>query len=115
MRRDAWIIAFDAEVAAEAAASGGLAGVAWLLERVTWDGLGIRGAIAVARAYGFPEIGVHESQLDPEACAALRAAGLRISVWGANHDPSIRRMLALGVDVLTTDDPPLAIALRSGG
>jgi glycerophosphoryl diester phosphodiesterase len=45
----------------------------------------------------------------------LRAAGLRISVWGANHEASIRRMLGLGVDVLTTDDPPLAIALRSGG
>jgi glycerophosphoryl diester phosphodiesterase len=115
MRRDAWIIAFDAEVAAEAAAAGGLAGVAWLLERATWDGLGIRGAIAVAGAYGFPEIGVHESQLDAEACAALRAAGLRISVWGANHEASIQRMLGLRVDVLTTDDPPLAIALRSGG
>jgi glycerophosphoryl diester phosphodiesterase len=114
-RRDAWIIAFDALVAAEAAAGGGLAGVAWLLERVTWGGLGIRGTIAVAGAYGFPEIGVHESQLDAEACAALRAAGLRVSVWGANHEASIRRMLGLGVDVLTTDDPPLAIALRSGG
>ncbi len=114
--RDAtWIIAFDAQVAAEAAAAGGLAGVAWLLERVTWGGLGIRGTIAVATAYGFPEIGVHESQLDAEACAALRAAGIRISVWGANHEASIRRMLGLGVDVLTTDDPPLAIDLRARG
>jgi glycerophosphoryl diester phosphodiesterase len=115
MRRSAWIIAFDAEVAAEASAAGGLAGVAWLLERNTWSGLGIRGTIAVARAYGFPEIGVHESQLDAQACAALRAAGIRISVWGANHEGSIRRMLGLGIDVLTSDDPPLAIALRAAG
>ncbi|WP_198369257.1 glycerophosphodiester phosphodiesterase [Roseomonas rosulenta] len=115
MRRSAWIIAFDAQVAAEAAGAGGLAGVAWLLERVTWSGLGVRGTIAVAKAYGFPEIGVQEAQLDPEACAALRAAGIRISVWGANHESSIRRMLGLGVDVLTTDDPPLAIALRDKG
>jgi glycerophosphoryl diester phosphodiesterase len=115
MRNAAWIIAFDAEVAAEAASAGGLAGVAWLLERVTWSGLGVRGTIAVAKAYGFPEIGVHESQLDAASCAALRGAGLRISVWGANHEPSIRRMLGLGIDVLTTDDPPLAIALRSAG
>lgn len=112
MRGAAWIIAFDAEVAAEAAGAGGLAGVAWLLERVTWRGLGIRGTIAVAKAYGFPEIGVEEGQLDQEACAALRAAGIRISVWGANHEAPIRRMLGLGVDVLTTDDPPLAITLR---
>ncbi|BDG71200.1 glycerophosphodiester phosphodiesterase family protein [Roseomonas fluvialis] len=112
VRAETWIIAFDAEVAAAAAAAGGLAGVAWLLEDVTWRGLGLRGTIAVAKAYGFPEIGVHQSRLDAEACAALRAAGLRISVWGANHEASIRRMLDLGVDVLTTDDPPLAIALR---
>jgi len=115
MRRATWIIAFDAQVAAEAAAAGGLAGVAWLLESVTWRGLGIRGTIAVAKAYGFPEIGVHESQLDAEACATLRAAGIGISVWGANHEGSIRRMLGLGIDVLTTDDPPLAIALRDKG
>jgi glycerophosphoryl diester phosphodiesterase len=112
VRAETWIIAFDAEVAASAAAAGGLAGVAWLLEDVTWRGLGIRGTIAVAKAYGFPEIGVNQARLDAEACAALRAAGLRISVWGANHEASIRRMLDLGVDVLTTDDPPLAIALR---
>lgn len=115
MRSVAWIIAFDADVAAEAAAGGGLAGVAWLLERVTWGGLGIRGTIAVAKAYGFPEIGVHESQLDAAACDALRSAGIRISVWGANHEASIRRMLGLGIDVLTSDDPPLAIALRDRG
>ncbi|MBR0671999.1 glycerophosphodiester phosphodiesterase [Neoroseomonas soli] len=113
MRDRAWIIAFDAPTAAEAAAAGGLLGVAWLLETATWRSLGTHGTIAVARAYGFPEIGVHESALDAEACAALRAAGLRISVWGANHAPSIRRMLGLGIDVLTTDDPPLAIALRA--
>ncbi len=112
VRPATWIIAFDAEVAAEAAAAGGLAGVAWLLEEATWRGLGIRGTIAVAKAYGFPEIGVGQAQLDGDACAALRAAGLRVSVWGANHEASIRRMLDLRIDVLTTDDPPLAIALR---
>lgn len=115
MRSAAWIIAFDAQVVAEAASAGGIAGVAWLLERVTWNGLGVRGTIAVAKAYGFPEIGVEEAQIDAEACDALRAAGIRISVWGANHEASIRRMLGLGVDVLTTDDPPLAIALRNKG
>lgn len=112
LRSRSWIITFDAPTAAEAAAAGGLAGVAWLLESVAWRSLGLRGTIAVAKAYGFPEIGVHESMLDAEACAALRGAGLRISVWGANHEPSIRRMLGLGIEVLTTDDPPLAIALR---
>lgn len=112
MRRSAWVIGFDAPTMAEAVALGGLAGVGWLLEGATLRALGLDGAIAVARRYGFPEIGVHESVLDAEACAGLRAAGIGISVWGANHAPSIRRMLDLGIDLLATDDPPLAIALR---
>ncbi|MBW6401576.1 glycerophosphodiester phosphodiesterase [Roseomonas sp. HJA6] len=112
LRRRSWIIGFDAPTMAEVAAMGGVAGVAWLLERKTWQSLGLTGTIAVATAYAFPEVGVHESLLDAEACAALRAAGVGISVWGANHEASIRRMLGLGVDLLATDDPPLAIALR---
>lgn len=112
LRQRSWIIGFDAPTMAEVAAAGGLAGVAWLLERKTWLSLGLTGTIAVARAYRFPEVGVHESLLDAEGCAALRDAGIGISVWGANHEGSIRRMLGLGVDLLATDDPPLAIALR---
>ncbi|MEO3472744.1 glycerophosphodiester phosphodiesterase family protein [Roseomonas sp. CAU 1739] len=112
LRRRSWVIGFDAPTMAQVAAAGGLAGVSWLLERETWRSLGLPGTIAVAKAYGFPEIGVHEAMLDAEASAALRSAGIGISVWGANHEVSIRRMLGLGVDLLATDDPPLAIALR---
>lgn len=112
MRRQAWVIGFDAPTMAEAVALGGLGGVAWLLESATLRTLGVRGTIAVATSYGFPEIGVHESVLDAETCATLRSAGLGISVWGANHALSIQRMLDLGIDLLATDDPPLAIALR---
>jgi glycerophosphoryl diester phosphodiesterase len=112
MRRRAWVIGFDAPTMSEAMALGGLAGVAWLLETATLRALGLRGTVAVAKSFGFPEIGVHESALDAETCAVLRSAGLGISVWGANHAPSIRRMLDLGIDLLATDDPPLAIALR---
>jgi len=112
LRGRAWLIGFDAPTMAEAMAAGGLAGVAWLLERQNWASLGLPGVVAVARSYGFPEVGVHESALDAEACAAVKAAGVGVSVWGANHAPAIRRMLAIGVDLLATDDPPLAIALR---
>ena len=112
LRGRSWIIGFDAPTMAEVAAAGGLAGVAWLLERNTWRALGLRGVIAVAKTYGFPEIGVHEALIDSDACAVLRAADIGVSVWGANHEASIRRMLGLGVDLLATDDPPLAISLR---
>lgn len=114
LRSRAWLIGFDAPTMAEATAAGGLAGVAWLLERQSWASLGLPGVIAVARSYGFPEVGVHEAVLDADACGALKSAGVGVSVWGANHAPAIRRMLAIGVDLLASDDPPLAIALRDG-
>lgn len=113
-RARSWIIGFHAGTMAEARAAGGLAGVAWLLESAVLRDLGLTGLVATARAYGFPEIGVHESAIDAELVAGLRAAGIGIGCWGGNHAPSIRRMLDLGVDIFATDDPPLAIDLRAG-
>lgn len=112
VRTRSWIIGFHADTMAEAQAAGGLAGVAWLLDGTTLRNLGLTGLVATARAHGFPEVGVPESSVDPELVAGLRAAGIGIGTWGANHAPSIRRMLELGVDILATDDPVLAIALR---
>ena len=113
-RERSWIIGFNAVTMAEAWSAGGLAGVAWLLEIPTLTDLGADGVIAVAKAHGFPEVGMHESALDAELLARLRAAGLGVGVWGANHAASIRRMLDLGVDALTSDDPGLAARLRVG-
>jgi len=112
-RERAWIIGFNAGTMAEAQAAGGLAGVAWLVEVPTLTDIGLDGVISVARANGFPEVGMHESVLDAALVARLRSAGIGIGTWGANHEPSIRRMLDLGVDIFATDDPPLAIRLRA--
>lgn len=112
-RRRSWIIGFQADTVAEAQAAGGLAGVAWLLELATLRDIGIPGMLAVARTHGFPELGMAESAIDAEMLAACRGAGLRLGTWGANHAPSIRRMLELGVDVFATDDPLLALRLRN--
>lgn len=111
-RERAWIIGFNADTMAEAWSAGGLAGVAWLLEIPTLTDLGVEGVIAVARRHGFPEVGMHEGALDAGLLARLRAAGLGVGTWGANHEPSIRRMMELGVDLFATDDPPLAVRLR---
>ncbi len=111
-RSRSWIIGFQAEPMAECQAAGGLAGVAWLLEIPTLIDLGVEGVLAVARRHGFAEIGMHEKVLDADLLARLRAAGFGVGVWGANHEPSIRRMIGLGVDLFATDDPPLAIRLR---
>lgn len=71
------------------------------------------GQSIVARGRGVAEVGMHESVLDAGLIARFRAAGLGVGTWGANHEPSIRRMLDLGVDIFATDDPPLAIRLRA--
>ncbi len=113
-RGRSWIIGFELPTMAEVQAAGGVAGVAWLLEGPFWRAVGARGAAAAARAHGMREIGVGAGMLDAEAVAILRAEGLGIGIWGANHGDSIRRMIGLGVDALTTDDPPLALAIRDG-
>jgi len=112
MRERSVIIGFQAVTMAECARAGGLAGVAWLLEKEWWRALGPEGAVAVARAHGVGEIGMHESLIDAGVLAAVRGAGLRLGAWGANHEPAIRRMLGLGIDIFATDDPPLALRLR---
>lgn len=111
-RRRAWIIGFQADTMAEVQGAGGVAGVAWLLEVATLKDIGLPGALAVARAHGFAEIGFHENVIDAEVVAACRKAGIGIGTWGANHAASIRRVLDLGLDIFATDDPPLAIRMR---
>jgi glycerophosphoryl diester phosphodiesterase len=113
-RGRAWIIGFQADTMAEAWRAGGLAGVAWLLELPTLRDIGLDGLVAVAKRHGFPEVGMHESAIDAALLARLRAEGIGLGTWGANHAGSIQRMLELGVDIFATDDPPLAIRLRAG-
>ena len=114
-RRRSWIIGFQADTMAEALAAGGLAGVAWLVELPTLRDIGVEGIIAVAKRHGFPEIGMTEAAIDAGLLARLRAEGIGLGTWGANHATSIRRMLEIGVDIFATDDPPLALRLRDGG
>ena len=46
--------------------------------------------------------------------ATMRAAGLGIGGWACNDAEAIAKLLALEVDVFTTDRPDLAIAQRRG-
>ena len=109
LRHRTILMSFETASVAEAARLGGFEQVVWLL-----DGPALASADVVPRCRGFgaTEIGVHVDRADAGLRDAARSAGLRLSVWGANHAPSIQRALTLGVDVLATDDPPLAIELR---
>lgn len=44
----------------------------------------------------------------PEWVAEAHAAGLYVNVWTINDKATMRRMIDLGVDFITTDDPELA-------
>ncbi|WP_160000747.1 glycerophosphodiester phosphodiesterase family protein [Roseomonas sp. 18066] len=112
IRAQVRIIAFEAELAAAALRAGGLAGVIWLFDPRLIDAVGQEGIIGVARAHGFDFVETHISVLDEAFVAKLRAAGLQVGAWGANHGPTIQKGFSLGLDAMATDDPVLALQLR---
>lgn len=105
-------MSFEAATVAEARALGGFAGHVQLVESRPLRGLRPADAVALCRSSGADELGVHVGAADERLRDALAGAGLRLSVWGANHAPTITAALKLGVHALATDDPPLAIRLR---
>lgn len=107
------LIAFQPATVLAAARAGGLAGVGLLLDARAWRGMSAEGAAALGRACGATELGLPLAEWDAAAVAALRAAGFALGAWGADDAPGIERGLALDLDVLTTDDPPLALRLRA--
>lgn len=57
---------------------------------------------------GATDAGLQHTLATPAVMAAARAAGVRVGVWTVNDEPDMRRVIALGVDVLTSDRPDLA-------
>jgi glycerophosphoryl diester phosphodiesterase len=55
----------------------------------------------------------HFSLVDAGYMAWARRHGYAVNVWTVNEEPDLRRMLALGVDVLMSDVPDAALALRA--
>jgi glycerophosphoryl diester phosphodiesterase len=67
-----------------------------------------RAQLAAARDAGVTLLGLHQDLVDEETVPLVREAGLGISVWTVNDEASIRRVVALGVDIVITDRPDLA-------
>jgi len=61
---------------------------------------------------GATDLGLEHTLVDAEVVAGARTRGLRLGAWTVNEEPALRRLAALGVDVITTDRPDLAIRLR---
>jgi glycerophosphoryl diester phosphodiesterase len=64
--------------------------------------------VAWARAAGATDVGIEHTLADVVVLAAARRDGIKVGVWTVNDEPSMRRLIDLGVDVLTTDRPDLA-------
>jgi glycerophosphoryl diester phosphodiesterase len=61
-----------------------------------------------ATRLGVTHLGPGHTLVDAEVTACARARDLGLIVWTPNDETEIRRLSALGVDVITTDRPDLA-------
>jgi glycerophosphoryl diester phosphodiesterase len=79
----------------------------WLLS-TAWGEAQWRAAEALAVA----GIAPHQTAIDAELVARARRQGLAVVAWTANDEADLRRLLALAIDVIVTDDPARAVRLR---
>jgi glycerophosphoryl diester phosphodiesterase len=68
-------------------------------------------AVGLARETGAAWLGLNHRLLDADVMAAARRAGIAVAAWTVNQEPDIRRVLDLGVDVVISDRPDLALRL----
>ncbi|MBP0493804.1 glycerophosphodiester phosphodiesterase [Pararoseomonas indoligenes] len=106
------ITAFQAETITALREAGFTGEAIWLCALPTWHDIGLKGALGVARGRGAQGLGLHHSILDTGVLEAVRGAGLSPGAWGLKEREDIRRVLELGVDVFTSDDPVTALAMR---
>lgn len=64
-----------------------------------------------ARALGATHLGLHHRLIDVAVVAAAHAAGLRLGAFTVNDEAEVRRIAGLGVDVLISDRPDLALRI----
>jgi glycerophosphoryl diester phosphodiesterase len=68
-------------------------------------------AVRWARDAGATDLGLDHRLADESVVAAARAARIRLSVWTVNEEVDLGRVIGLGVDVVMSDRPDLALRL----
>jgi glycerophosphoryl diester phosphodiesterase len=104
------IMAFDPRVIVRVRELAPRMRTSFLVSYYAVERAGVRSEVTIdwARATGATDVGLELTLLDEGVVAAARAASLALGVWTVNDETAMRRMLALGVDILTTDRPDLA-------
>jgi glycerophosphoryl diester phosphodiesterase len=80
--------------------------------RVTGDGGGPDTPARWAIEAGATHLAIDHRVIDAGVVASAHRAGLKIAAWTVNDESDLRRVLDLGVDVVITDRPDLALRLR---
>ena len=111
------IMAFNPAVIAEVRALAPRQMTALLVERRHIEGIRASSTEPVewAARTGANFLGIHYSVCDASTVAAARAAGLSLGVYTVNDEADVRRLAALGVDVIITDRADLVATLQSAG
>src|SRR5262249_44268490 len=65
--------------------------------------------VAWALKFGATDVGLKHTLVDENVITAARASGVRVGARTVNDESEMRRLIALDVDVLTSDRPDLAL------
>ena len=84
--------------------------VGWLLD-VADDP---RAGLARASRAGLAGVNPYVGLVDADLVEMARSLGLALNVWTVNARSDLAAMLDLGVDVVITDEPETALAMRAG-
>jgi glycerophosphoryl diester phosphodiesterase len=60
---------------------------------------------------GATALGIDHRLLDAAVMTAARRAGIRVAAWTVNDEADLRRVIGLGVDIVISDRPDLALRL----
>jgi len=75
------------------------------------DRLAPEEAVERARRVGATHLGLNHRLVDADVVAAARRVGMPLNAWTVNEEADFRRVAALGVEIVTTDRPDLALRL----
>ena len=112
----ATVMAFNPDVIVRVRSLAPLARTTLLVSRGAVERAGARPEATVdwAVAAGVTDVGLEHTLVDERVVAAARAAKLLLGVWTVNDEVTMRRVQALGVDIVTTDRPDVAKRLLRG-